>query len=71
MSRVARMPCAYPLGSFLPKLNLDEAVDELERAINSCLNYVSADFHSRKAGITERSILRLQMEWQRHLQKCG
>jgi hypothetical protein len=59
------MHCAYLLASVLPKLNLDEAVDELERAINSCLDYVSADFHSRKASIPERSILCPQME------KCG
>ena len=55
--------------SALPKLTLDEAVDELERPLDSCLNNVSADFHSRKPGITERSISRLQMERQRHLQE--
>jgi hypothetical protein len=60
---------AVLLASALPKLTLDEAVDELERSLDSCLNNVSADFHSRKPGITERSISRLQMERQRHLQE--
>ena len=60
---------AVLLASALPKLTLDEAVDELERPLDSCLNNVSADFHSRKPGITERSISRLQMERQRHLQE--
>jgi hypothetical protein len=60
---------AVLLASALPKLTLDEAVDELERPLDSCLNNVSTDFHSRKPGITERSISRLQMERQRHLQE--